>query len=63
METDASGFALGAVIMQEYEDGIQLIAFHSRSLLPAEKNYNAHDKELTGVVFGFKCGRPYFLGA
>jgi Reverse transcriptase (RNA-dependent DNA polymerase)/RNase H-like domain found in reverse transcriptase len=36
LETDASGFALGAVIMQEYEDGLHPVAFHSRSLLPAE---------------------------
>ena len=27
METDASGFALGAVIMQEYEDRIHPITF------------------------------------
>jgi len=39
------------------------IAFHSRSLLPAERNYDVHDRELAGVVFGFKCGRPLFLGA
>ena len=39
------------------------IAFHLRSLLPAEKNYDVHDKELAGVVFGFKCSRPLFLGA
>jgi len=63
METDASGYALGVVIAQEFEDGIHPIAFHSRSLLPAEKNYDAHDKELAGVIFGFKCGRPLFLGA
>jgi len=63
METDASGYALGVVIAQEFEDGIYPIAFHSRSLLPAEKNYDAHDKELAGVIFGFKCGRPLFLGA
>ena len=63
METDASGYALGVVIAQEYEDGIHPIAFHSRSLLPAEKNYDAHDKELATVIFGFKCGRPLFLGA
>jgi len=54
---------LGVVIGQEFEDGVHPIAFHSRSLLPAEKNYNAHDKELAGVIFGFKCGRPLFLGA
>jgi RNase H-like domain found in reverse transcriptase/Integrase zinc binding domain/Chromo (CHRromatin Organisation MOdifier) domain len=63
METDASGYALGAVLMQEFEDGMHPIAFHSRSLLPAERNYDAHDKELAGVVYGFKCGRPFLLGA
>ena len=39
------------------------MAFHSRSLLPAEVNYNAHNKELAGVIFGFKCRHPLFLGA
>ncbi len=63
LETDASGYALGAVIMQEFDDGVHPISFNSCSLLPAEKNYNAHDKELAGMIFGFKCGRQYFLGA
>ena len=63
METDASGYALGVVIAQEFKDGVHPIAFHSRSLLPVEKNYDTHDKELTAVIFGFKCGRPLFLGA
>ena len=60
MDTDASGYALGVVISQEFEDSIHPIAFHSWSLLPAEANYDAHDKELAGVIFGFKCGRPLF---
>jgi RNase H-like domain found in reverse transcriptase/Reverse transcriptase (RNA-dependent DNA polymerase) len=63
LKTDASGYALGAIISQEFDDGIYPIAFHSRSLLPAEKNYDTHDKELAAVLFGFKCGRPLFLGA
>jgi len=63
MEMDASGYALGVVITQEFEDGVHPIAFHSRSLLLAEKNYDAHDKELAAVIFGFKCGCPLFLGA
>jgi len=63
METDTSGYILGVVIAQEFEDRIHPIAFHLRSLLPAEKNYDAHNKELTGVTFGFKCGCPLFLGA
>ena len=63
METDASGYALRVVIAQEFEDGIHPIAFHSCSLLLAEKNYDAYNKELAVVIFGFKCGRPLFLGA
>jgi hypothetical protein len=63
LETDASGFALGAMIAQEHKDGIHPIAFFSRSLLDAERNYDAHDLELAGVIFGFKNGRSYFLGA
>jgi RNase H-like domain found in reverse transcriptase len=63
LETDASGYALGAVISQEYEDEIHPIAYHSQSLQPAEKNYDTHDKELAAVTFGFKCGQPLFLGA
>jgi hypothetical protein len=63
LETDASGYVLGAVISQEFKDGIHPIAFHSRSLQPAEKNYNAHNKELAAMVFGFKCRHPLFLGA
>jgi len=63
METDASGYALGVVITQEYEDGIHPIAFHSRSLLDAKKNYDAHDKEMLGIIYGLKMGRKFFLGA
>ncbi len=63
MDTDASDFALGVVISQEFADGRHPIAFHSCTLLPAEKNYNVHDKEMAAIVYGFKCGRPYFLSA
>jgi hypothetical protein len=63
LDSDTSGYALGVVISQEYKDGLHPVAFHSRSLLPAEANYDTHDKELLGVIFGFKCGRPFFLGA
>jgi reverse transcriptase-like protein len=63
MDTDASDFALGAVISQEFKDGRHPITFHSRTLLLAECNYNVHDKEMAAIVYGFKCGHPYFLGA
>jgi len=63
MDTDASDFTLGIIISQEFMDGRHPIAFHSHTLLPAEKNYDVHDKEMAAIVYGFKCGRPYFLGA
>jgi len=61
METDASGYALGAVIAQLHDNGIHPIAFHSCSLAPAERNYNAHNKEMLGIVYGLKMGRKFFL--
>jgi hypothetical protein len=63
LKMDASGFTLEAVIMQEYEDGLHPVAFHSRSLLPAERNYDTHDKKLLGIIFAFKHARPFFPGA
>jgi reverse transcriptase-like protein len=63
MDTDASDFTLGTVISQEFNDGRHSIAFHSHTLLPAEQNYDIHDKEMATIVYGFKCGHPYFLGA
>ena len=63
MHTDASGYALGVIIAQEHDNGMHPVAFHLRSLLPAEKNYDVHDKELAGIVFGFKCSCALFLGA
>jgi hypothetical protein len=58
-----SGYTLEAVIMQKFNNNVHSITFHSWSLQPAEKKYDAYDKELAGIVFGFKCSRPYFLGA
>jgi len=62
METDTLGYALGIVITQEHEDGIHPTVFHSWSLLDAEKNYDAHDKEMLGIIYGLKMGRKFLLG-
>jgi reverse transcriptase-like protein len=62
MDTDASDFTLGVVINQEFNNEKHPIAFHSCTLLPAKRNYDIHDKEMAAIVYGFKCGCPYFLG-
>jgi len=47
IETDASDFAIGAVLSQRDEEGrLHPVAFHSRKFQPAEINYEIHDKEL-----------------
>ncbi|MBW0564227.1 hypothetical protein O181_103942, partial [Austropuccinia psidii MF-1] len=37
------------------------IAFDNRKLLPAELNYEIHDKELLGIVWALKCWRAFLL--
>jgi len=55
VETDASDFALGAVLSQLCDDGKwHPVAFHSRKFQPAEINYDVHDKEMTAIMAAFK---------
>ncbi|MBW0515642.1 hypothetical protein O181_055357 [Austropuccinia psidii MF-1] len=50
VETDASDYALGALLSQVNNSGKHPIAFDSCKLLPAELNYEINDKELLGIV-------------
>jgi len=64
IETDASDFAIGAVLSQrDKENRLHPVAFHSRKFSPAEINYEIHDKELLAVVDAFKHWRRYCEGA
>jgi hypothetical protein len=47
--TDASNHAVGAVLTQGSHPKIKTIAFESRKLTPAERNYPVHDKEMLAV--------------
>jgi hypothetical protein len=51
MEMDASNFAYGAALTQKQEDGIyHPVGFMSKSMVPAEQNYDAYDQEALGIV-------------
>ena len=64
IETDASDFAIGAILSQRDEEGkLHPVAFHSRKFQPAEINYEIHDKELLAIVDAFKHWRRYCEGA
>jgi hypothetical protein len=58
LETDASSSGLGAILSQSHG----VIAYASRSLLPAEKNYSATDLECLAVVWAIKHFHNYLYG-
>ena len=62
LTTDASDFAVGAVLSQLGEEGLQPVAFESRKMIPAERNYAAHEKELLAILYALKKWRVYLEG-
>lgn len=65
LECDASDFAIAAIISQyDPESGeIHPVAFHARTMIDAELNYDIYDKELLAVVEAFIHWRCYLEGA
>lgn len=61
--TDASKFALGAVLMQNHGKGLQPVAYLSRKLNPAERNYPTGDREMLGIYYALQTWRCYLEGA
>ena len=55
---DASGFAVGAVLMQ----GGRPVAFEARTMTPAERNYTVGEHELLAVVYALTKWRCYLEG-
>ncbi|CAI7864644.1 unnamed protein product, partial [Closterium sp. NIES-53] len=60
---DASDFAIGAVLLQDFGDELQPIAYESRKLQSAERNYLIHNKEMLAIIHAFKLWRCYLVGA
>ena len=50
VETDASGHAIGGVLSQEQDGKWRPIAFLSRTMQAAERNYEIYNKELLTIV-------------
>ena len=63
VETDASGFATGGILLQKQNDVWRVVTYRSQSMTPPEKNYQIYNKELLAVVQALKEWRHHLLGA
>jgi len=63
VETNASGHVIGGVLSQEQNGKWKPIAFLSRTMQPAEQNYEIYDKELLAIVEANTKWRQYLLDA
>lgn len=62
LTTDASGYSIGAVLSQGPIGRDKPIAYASRTLNDAERNYSVIERELLSIVNFTKYFRPYLFG-
>ena len=61
VEADASDYAIGGILSQEWDGKLHPIAYYSRKLTAPEINYEVHDKELLAIVACFYQWRSFLL--
>ena len=62
VQADASETGVGAVLLQEYEDGRFPVAYVSKKLKSSELNYSVIEKECLALVFAVKKFYKYLYG-
>ena len=60
---NTSGYAIGGVLSQEQDGKWKPIAFLSRMMQLAERNYKIYNKELLAIVEALIKWRQYLLDA
>ena len=64
VEADSLGYATGAVLSQMHDDNKwHPVAYISKSLSPAERNYDIYDKEMLAVMCVLEQWHHYLEGA
>ena len=61
--TDASAYAVGAVLTQEFPEGERVIQYLSRRLSPGQGKWAVIEREAYAIVFAINKLRPYLLGS
>lgn len=63
IQVDASGSGLGAVLLQrDSESNMHIIAFASRTLTPAERNYAIIEREALAIAFAVERWKVFLWG-
>jgi ''chromo'' (CHRromatin Organisation MOdifier) domain./Reverse transcriptase (RNA-dependent DNA polymerase)./Integrase core domain. len=63
IRTDASGYAIGAVLFQKDETGHEKpIYFASRTLTPTEQKYSAGEREMLAIKYWIRYWHSYLWG-
>lgn len=63
LRTDASNYALGAVLLQREDTDERPVEYASRLLSSAERNYNTTEREALAVVWSLQKFRGYIEGS
>lgn len=64
LRTDASSYAIGAVLYQKHQDPNQtgVVLYHSKTLNQAQRNYSATERELLAAFNAITTLKHYLLG-
>lgn len=62
IQTDASDLGVGAVLLQMEGEQLRPVAFASRALTPAERNYSVTEKECLAIIYALRKFEMYVEG-
>jgi hypothetical protein len=62
LETDASGYGVGAVLSQQIDKQWKPIAYFSKHLSATERNYSTSERELLAIVLAIEKFKQYLYG-